>query len=77
MSRANLAKLANELAVISRRRGAPWLSATSSATVVAHWLQWNDPNGAHLPTLAQAEGCDPYSADEAWDALAEMIEAAQ
>lgn len=69
-----LAELANRAADGSRYRdSAPHLTETSSAEWVARWLQWNDPNGSHTAELAESEGCDPYTTESAWDALAEVL----
>lgn len=72
--RVALAHAANQASSSFRRGGAPRLTATSSREDVIRWLQWNDPNGAHTDSLAQAEDIDPYTADEAWDALAQMLQ---
>ena len=73
--RAILARAANQIGALSRRKGAPHLSETSTAEDVAAWLQWCDPNGAHTADSARAEDCDAYTDDRAWEALAEMVNA--
>ncbi len=63
---------ANAQAAASRdARSAPALFPTSSRERVCQWLQWCDPNGSHLDTLAEG---DPYSEADAWEALAAMVE---
>ena len=75
--RAALALEAAAQADGSRHGGAPGLTADSTADDIAAWLQWCDPNGCHTRELAEGEGYDFYTLDEAWDALNEMLEGAR
>lgn len=70
--RAILAR-ANRIAEESSAPGAPLLAPDSPRTTVCAWLQWCDPNGSHTDAVARANGHEPYTLDEAWDALAEMV----
>jgi hypothetical protein len=71
-----LAERANEAASLSRRAGAPRLTAESTRETLIAWLQWNDPNGSYTDELADIEGFDPMDLPTAWDALREMVESA-
>lgn len=68
-----IANEANKEAAQSRQRGAPVLSADSSTATLCRWLQWNDPNGSHTPELAKAEDLEPYTNEEAWTVIREML----
>jgi hypothetical protein len=72
--RDGIADEANEEASLSRRAGAPRLDADSSRETLLRWLKWNDPNGGHLDHEAKADGFDPYTLDEAWEAIDAMLE---
>lgn len=79
IGRDAIVKAANRVARESRYRGAPCLTETSSASVVAEWLQWCDPNGVHTPDAAKnamgecADDFDAYTEETVWDALADML----
>ena len=71
---AAIAKQANRVARLSRNAAsAPLLTETSTGETLAAWLQWCDPNGCHTAELAEIEGFEPYTPDEAWQAIALMI----
>lgn len=83
-SRILLALAANRIA--SHLPGAPSLSLTSTKDDLESWLQACDPNGIHVtpaplpqpedPDLEPEEQEGGYdSIDDAWDAVASMIEA--
>lgn len=72
--REKLASEANGMARQSRTGGAPALNKASTRETIVRWLQWNDPNGTHLDDLAEQEQLEPYTLDEAWDALLLMVE---
>jgi len=68
--------LANEASQVSRgshRPGGPILTADATVAEVEAWLQWNDPNGCHLPEQCEAEGFERYDDDTAWEAAGQMI----
>lgn len=74
VSRAEIATAANAVAASSRYgSSAPRLTESSSVETLCQWLQWCDPNGCHTPELAAIENFDPYTLDDAWDALAEVV----
>lgn len=73
-TKEELAAGANSAGKLSRRRGAPGLSAKSPRADVVRWLQWNDPNGSHTDAQARREGGAPYTAAGAWDALEATLE---
>lgn len=68
-----LAAAASAASQASRNPGGPLLTADSTTAEVEAWLQWNDPNGSHLPAMAEAEGFEPYADEDAWEALGQMI----
>jgi hypothetical protein len=72
--RDDLAKAANEAGRKSRRGGAPRLTAASTASAIAEWLQWNDPNGEHTAARRRRADVDPYTVTEAWEQVAEMVD---
>lgn len=72
--RRETAEAANHAAT-GARDPAPLLAATSTREAVIRWLEWCDPNGTHGDEDAIAEGFDPYTEEDAWDALARMLEA--
>lgn len=69
----DLVTRANAVGKDSNRPGAPFLSETSTSEEIARWLQWCDQNGCHVAALAKAQGFDPYTIEEAWQALADML----
>lgn len=72
--KAELAKRANQVAWVSQYGSiAPWLREFSSRERVCAWMQWSDHNGCHTDELAIAEDFDPYTEDEAWEALDAML----
>ncbi len=71
---AIFAAAANAVADGARYGGAPTLTEYSNVETLCGWLQWSDPNGCHTPELAAAEDFDPYTLEEAWDAIKDMLE---
>jgi hypothetical protein len=71
--RVKWAGIANNVARLSGRPGAPTLDPQSESETIASWLQWNDANGSHTAELAEAEGFEPYDIGTAWDVLATML----
>lgn len=71
--KTRLAARASEVSRAARRPG-PIVTVDSSTAVVEGWLQWADPDGAHTPARAEAEGCLPYSEDDAWYAMGLILE---
>jgi hypothetical protein len=69
--RAEVAAKANEAA---KGLGFGHLRADSSRETIINWMQRNDPNGCHTDDLAAKEDIDPYTLDDAWAALAVMLE---
>jgi hypothetical protein len=69
-----LAHRANAAALASYRPGAPLLCEHSTLDVLCSWLQWCDPNGCHTSELAEVEGFDPYTREQAWAAIAAMLD---
>jgi hypothetical protein len=68
-----LAEAASAASQASRIPGGPILTAGSATAEIERWLHWNDPNGCHLPQQAEAEGFEPYTDDDAWEALGTAI----
>ncbi len=73
-TRAALVTLTTEIVASSRRGGTCLLALDSSAEDISAWLQWCDPNGCHTAELAASQGEDPYTLEQAWTALLEMVE---
>lgn len=73
MSRAKLAEYANREARLSRRAGAPPLSADSPVDRIVAYLQWNDPNGE----WERAHDRGELDLDDAWEALEDVLEDAR
>jgi hypothetical protein len=73
MTRAEVITLANQIARESRYGGAPFLTVYSSVHELNRWLEWCDPNGCYTADLAAAEGLHPYTLEEAWEAIEEMV----
>lgn len=71
--RAEIAASANAIGRMSRRGGCPTLTADSIRQSLCAWLQWHDANGSHTDELAAADRLDPYTTDEAWCAVAEVV----
>lgn len=72
--RTKLADRANEAGRASRNRGAPVLGGASRREDVLAWLAWCDRNGSFTDADCAAEGWDPLTESEAWDALRTMLE---
>ncbi len=73
MNPADVAAQANAIADLSRRPGAPTLTATSTRETLIDWLMWCDPNGSHTDALATGDGVDVHTVTTAWETIAEMI----
>lgn len=54
--------------------GAPRLALDSPREVICEWLQWCDPNGSHVDSVARENGDEPYCLDGAWEALVSMVD---
>lgn len=70
---AVIAAWANVTARLSRRAGAPKLSATSPRETLIEWLTWNDANGCYTDDAAELEGADPLTVEDAWKAIADAM----
>jgi hypothetical protein len=61
-----IARKANEIGRLSRKKGAPKLTALSDREALLHWMSWNDPNSfwEEYPDL---------SLEELWDGMAKYV----
>lgn len=73
LDRATIARVANIGGSLSRRAGAPHLTATSRRDTLIRWLSWNDPNGFYTDEEAVLEDVDPLTLDTAWELVAEQV----
>lgn len=77
LGRANIAHDANEVAMSSRRPGAPSLSDESTREQLIAWLSWNDPNGSYTDEALAVEDYEPMTTEGAWEAISDVVEAAR
>lgn len=67
-------RVAAEANISLRKMGVAPITLASTREQLCNALQAMDPNGSHTDELVAADdGCDPYSLDDAWYALAEMV----
>ncbi len=73
--RNRTARKAQEATRSSRYRGSGvMLQAWSEREDLIRWLVWCDSNGVWTDDDLRAEGCQPMTLQQAWDAVAYMLE---